>query len=115
MDGDWGPDLWSDSTGTTANNGPQVQAQDVLTQSTVTSGQDRWTGFLQNLIGDVAKYAVNRDAAQSGLIPARAANGQTVYAPAAQPVTAAGNMTSTYLVIGGIVAVVVLVAVSSKG
>lgn len=116
MDGDWGPDLWTDSTGTTANNGPQVQANDVLTQSTVTSGQDRWTGFLQNIVGSVAQYAVQRDAAEHGLTPARASNGQTVYAPVAAPASgpALGGMSSTYLVLGGIVVVVALVAFSSS-
>lgn len=70
---------WPDMAGTTANNGPQVQAVDMLTQSTESAGQDKWTGWLQNLVGSAASYAIAKDAAKNGLQPARSANGQPVY------------------------------------
>jgi hypothetical protein len=112
--GDWGPETWLDPTGTTANNGPQVMANDVLTQSTVSNGQDKWTGFFQNLIGNTVKYAVQRDAARSGLTQGTAANGQPIYT--AMPQQQAGTGLSTgvvLLVLGGIVAAV-FVASSNK-
>lgn len=111
--GDWGPDVWGDPGGYTANNGPSVMANDVLTQSTVTEGADRWTGFFQNLIGDVTRYAVQKDAMRNGLVPATAANGQPVYTAGSFAQPASGVSTGTVLLIlAGVVGVVLL---TSKG
>jgi hypothetical protein len=77
--GDWGPELWLDDTGTTPNNGPQVQANDPLTLGTNTQGEDRWTGFFQAAAGKVLEYAVQRDAAKAGMVRATSASGQPVY------------------------------------
>lgn len=111
LQGDWGPDLWSDSNGTVANNGPQVVANDVLTQSVVTQGQDRWTGFFQGLVGTAAKYAVDRDAAKRGLVQSTASNGQPVYT--AQP--SALGMGSSGLLLIGVAVVAALVIATHKG
>jgi len=112
--GDWGPDTWSDDTGTTPNNGPQVQGNSVLTNATVTEGADRWSGWLQGIASNVIGYAVQKDALKSGLVPSRAANGQPVYAPASayQPTAAGGVSMGTLLIVG---AVVVGVMLASKG
>ena len=113
-EGDWGPDLWTDPTGNNANNGPQVQANDVLTQSTVSDGPDKWTGFFQNLIGTTAKYAIQRDAVKSGLQQGTAANGQPIYS--AQPAVSVGGMNTTgLLIIGGAIVGAVLLVTAKKG
>jgi hypothetical protein len=87
--GDWGPQwspsAWANSDGTVANNGPQVQNQDVFSAAVVTNGQDRWTGYFQTLLSPVVNYAIAKDAAQSGLRPATAANGQPIFVGAGVP------------------------------
>lgn len=115
VNGDWGPQWspssWFDQTGTTANNGPQVQANSVLAQSSVTEGQDRWSGVFANLIGSVTQYAIAKDAAASGMRPAYAANGQPIYTangmPAYAPAT--GGM-GNVLLIGALIVGAVLIA-----
>jgi hypothetical protein len=115
VEGDWGPDLWSDADATVSNNGPQVHANDVLTQSTVTQGQDKWSGFFQNVIGDVAKYAIQRDAAKNGLVPATSANGQPVYAQDRAAVRVGSVSVGGWLVIGAAVVGGLLLVASHKG
>lgn len=113
LPGDWGPPVWLDADATTANNGPQVHANDVLTQSTESQGQDRWTGWFQNLIGGSVQYLQQRDAAERGLVQQRAANGQPVYVDSrAAPVVGSSGITGTGLVIilAAVVGAVVLVA-----
>lgn len=108
--GDWGPAVWADADATVQPNGPQVQGNSVLTQSTVATGQDKFTGWLQGLVGDVAKYAVQRDAAKNGLRPSTAANGQPVYVSgAAAPVLGPGGITSGGVLLIGAVVVAALV------
>src|ERR1043166_2623556 len=87
VEGDWGPDVpvWTDRTGTTANNGPQVQTNSVIAGSTDSQGQDRWSGMLQTLVTRGLDYAIQKDAAQNNLTPARAATGQPVYVQASRP------------------------------
>lgn len=80
--GDWGPDLWANGDATVLPNGPQVQSNSVLVQSTEATGSDKWTGFLQTIVGNTLEYAKQRDAAKAGLTQARAANGAPVYVPA---------------------------------
>lgn len=99
-EGDWGPDLWTDPTGDNTNNGPQVQANDVMTQSTLSDGPDLWTGFFQNLIGSATKYAIQRDAAKSGLQQGTAANGQPVYSAPPAALSVGGMNTGGLLIIG---------------
>lgn len=103
---------WMDPTGTTPQNGPQVQANDVLTQSTVTNGPDKWGGQLAALLDKGVSYALQKDAIKSGLVPRTAANGTQTY-QAAGP--GAMNMNALW-VIGAAVAVsLVLVALTKKG
>jgi hypothetical protein len=114
-EGDWGPDLWTDPTGNNANNGAQVVSNDVLTQSTVSEGPDRWTGFFQNIVGTVTKYAVQRDAAKNGLLQGTAANGQPVYSAQPQAVATVGGMNMGGLLIIGAAVIGGLLLVKAKG
>lgn len=113
LPGDWGPPVWLDQDGTTANNGAQVVANDVLTQSTVTQGQDRWTGWFQGLVGNTVQYLQQRDAAERGLVQQRASNGQPVYVSTqAAPVVSGSGITGTGLaiILAAVVGGVLLVA-----
>lgn len=114
--GDWGPESWADDSGTVQPNGPQVQANSVLTQSTEATGQDRWTGWLQTAGTNVLGYFVQRDAAKNGLTPGKAANGAPVYVSgAAAPVVGPGGMTSGGLLVIGAVVLAALVVTAKKG
>ena len=90
-----------------------MQANDVFTQSTVSDGPDKWTGFFQNLIGTTAKYAIQRDAVKSGLQQGTAANGQPVYSAA--PATVGGMNTTGLLIIGAAIVGAVLLVTANKG
>lgn len=120
--GDWGPsppdygvEMWPDATGTTANNGPQVQGNSVLTNATVSQGQDKWTGFLQSLTGDVAKYAIARDAAKNGMVPQTAANGQPMYVQNPSALRVGSVSVGGWLVIGAAVVGALILANNAKG
>jgi hypothetical protein len=110
---DWGVEAWPDSTGTTANNGPQVLRNDVIGNATVSQGQDKWTGFFQSVVGDVAKYAIARDAAKNGMVPQTAANGQPMYVTPNSALRVGNTAVSGWLVIGA--AVVAAVMLTRKG
>jgi hypothetical protein len=112
--GDWGPDVWADADATVQPNGMQVVANDVLTQSTTAQGQDKWTGFFQNLVGSAAKYAIQRDAAKNGLVQQRSANGQPVYVNDQAALRVGSVSVGGWIVIGAAVIGVLLVA-SHKG
>jgi hypothetical protein len=97
--GDWGPAVWLDQDGATAQNGPQVQASSVALQSTVSDGPDRWSSFFQNVGGAVINYAIAKDAKANGIRTATGANGQPVYGAAA----GGGNiLVLTALVVGAV-------------
>jgi hypothetical protein len=121
LPGDWGPDVWADAGGYTANNGPQVVANDVLTQSTTTKGEDKYSGWFQALAGNVVNYAIQRDAAKNGLIPQRAANGQPIYTNQAQPpaymgtASSAGGMSMGGLLVIGAAVLGAVFLVAKKG
>ena len=116
----WDLTEWSDPSGTGASNGPQVQGQDILTNSTVNQGQDKWTGFFQGILSNVTQYAINKDAARNNLRPVTLPNGQPNYATgtAARPATGTqyvqGVSNSTALVIGAAIVGVLLVAGGKK-
>lgn len=93
--GDWGLPSW-DSTGTTAYQSPTIQNPDIVSSTAApAAGQDRWSGFFQSILGNVTSYAISKDAAKSGIVQARAANGTPIYTaagtPVYQPQSAAGN------------------------
>jgi hypothetical protein len=90
--GEWSTVQWTDPTGTVPYQAPQVQTNSAFVQQTAdTAGQDRWSGWFQNLIGTGVNYAIQKDARQSGLVLATAPNGQPIYSPAGAPTyTAAG-------------------------
>lgn len=107
----WGaPILGGDPGGFDLPNGPQVQARDVLTQTTVGTGQDQWSGWLQNLAGGVAGYLVKKDAAKNGVqtTTGTTPNGQPVYAAPAAP-----NL-QLLMIVGGIALVAVVVLARGK-
>lgn len=104
--GDWGPPLWSDPTGNTSTNGPQVQANDVLTQSTVSQGQDRWSGLLTNIVGSWSNMELAKQAAANGLRPAVAPNGMPIYnasGAAYVPAKPQGNVLALVAIVGAVV------------
>lgn len=85
--GDWG--TWTTFTpdpNATSDNSTGAAASgtgDVLTSTAApAAGQDRWSGWFQNLVGNVASYAIQKDARASGLVPATSASGQPVYTAA---------------------------------
>lgn len=110
------PDLWPDPSGTAAPSGPDVQSNDVLDAGVTppnpyVGGQpsDNWSGFFQGLIGGVTRYAMQRDAAKNGLVPATTANGQPVYVqPRALGAARLGG--GGWIVIGAIAFAAVLIA-----
>ena len=81
----WDIAQWADPSGTAANNGQQVQGQDILTNSTESQGPDKWTGFFQGILSKVTQHAINKDAARNNLWPVTLPNGQPAYGTAARP------------------------------
>jgi hypothetical protein len=110
--GDWGPLDWGggDAGGFTQPNGPQVQASDVLTQTTTATGQDSWSGTLRNLLQTATGYALQKDAIKSGLTPVRTTTGQTAFVPTSQAGSVATNP-MTWVVVG--VAVFAAIAIAT--
>lgn len=106
---------WVDPTGTTPQNGPQVQANDVLTQSTVTNGPDRWGGWLMSLADKGVTYAIAKDAAKNGMVPSTTPNGQPVYSAGAAASLGAINSKGLLVIGGAVVVALLLVAMSNKG
>lgn len=87
----WDIAQWADPSGTAANNGPQVQGQDILTNSTESQGPDKWTGFFQGILSNVTQYAINKDAARNNLRPVTLPNGQPAYGTATRPGATGGT------------------------
>lgn len=119
---DYGPNpadswpVWTDPTGTTPQNGPGVQTNSLLSGSTQSAGQDKWSGWLQSLIGTGVNYAIAKDAKQNGLAQATAANGQPIYSPAGTASYVPTLQSNQGLLMIGIVALVGAVAfAASKG
>lgn len=107
--GDWGdapewtPTTWTDADATVQPNGQQVQTNSVMGNATVSTGQDPWTGKLFALLDRGVGYAIQRDAASRGLVPATAANGQPIYAADQAAVRVGGVNIGGVLVIGAAV------------
>jgi len=116
----WDLTDWSDPSGAAASNGPQVQGQDVLTNSTTTAGQDKWTGFFQGILSNVTQYAINKDAARNNLRPVTLPNGQPAYGTNGQATSQAGTRyvqgvsNQTAIIIGAAIVGVLLVAGGKK-
>lgn len=107
--GDWGPELWPDASATVQPNGPQVVGNSILTQSTVATGQDPWTGFFQGVTGRVVDVWAAAKAKANGLTPAVAPNGQPTYIAATPTSARPGQLTpGGLLMIGAVVAGVLL-------
>lgn len=118
--GNWG-DLtpvtqWVDPTGTTPQNGAQVSPNDVLSQSTVSNGPDKYGGWFAGLgaLADKAgSYLIARDAAKHGMVQTSTPNGQPAYQPSIGARVATGNG-AAWLIGGAIVIGVLLVALDGK-
>lgn len=103
--GDWGPPIWDDRNGTQIYSAPSTVTP--IDQTGAGAGQDRWTGFFQNLLGTVTQYAIAKDARQSGMVPAVAPNGQPIYTSAAA--VQASNMSSLIIIAAIVGAALLLV------
>jgi len=74
---------WWDTTYDTSAPGGS-KAADVAAQTT--NGNDGWGGFWQGLVGTVTSYAIQKDAAKSGLnVSTPTAQPVYIQQPAAQP------------------------------